>query len=206
MLDIKVLRTNPEIVEESLKKRHHYKIDVPNLIDSDKSYRELQVKADELRKKRNDYSQNIAKLKKDGQDTTVAQTEVKQIGDEIKNIEDQVKVLQDNISETMLSIPNLVHESVPVGTDEAANLEIRKWGEPRKFDFEPKAHDEIGKELGLMDFERAAKLAGARFVMMRGQGARLERALVNFMLDLHTNQHGYEEIQPPFISNRETLT
>ncbi len=206
MLDIKVLRANPEIVEESLKKRHHYKIDVQNLIDSDKSYRELQVKADELRKKRNDSSQNIAKLKKDGQDTTLAQTEVKQIGDEIKSIEDQVRILQDNISETMLAIPNLVHESVPVGIDETANLEIRKWGEPRKFDFEPKAHDEIGKELGLMDFERAAKLAGARFVMMRGQGARLERALVNFMLDLHTNQHGYEEIHPPYISNRETLT
>lgn len=206
MLDIKLLRTNPEIVENSLKKRHHYKIDVQDLISSDKSYRELQVKVDELRKKRNDSSQSVAKMKKEGQDTTAVQAEVKQIGEDIKNIENEIKVLQDKISEYMLAIPNLVHDSVPVGEDENSNQEIRKWGEPHKFNFEPKAHDEIGKDLGLMDFERAARLAGARFVMMRGQGARLERALVNFMLDLHTGKHGYEEIHPPYIANRETLT
>ena len=206
MLDIKILRNNPEIVENSLKKRFHYKIDVQDLIHSDVSVRELQVKVDELRKKRNDSSQSIAKLKKEGQDTTAVQAEVREIGDTIKSIETELSVLQEKISSYMLSIPNLVNESVPVGEDENSNQEVRKWGEPRQFDFTPKPHDEIGKDLGIMDFERAAKLAGARFVMMRGQGARLERALVNFMLDLHTTKHGYEEVLPPFIANRETLT
>ena len=206
MLDIKILRNNPEIVENSLKKRFHYKIDVQDLINSDVSVRELQVKVDELRKKRNDSSQSIAKLKKEGQDTTAVQAEVREIGDTIKNIETELTTLQDKISGYMLSIPNLVNESVPVGEDENSNQEVKKWGEPRQFDFTPKPHDEIGKDLGIMDFERAAKLAGARFVMMRGQGARLERALVNFMLDLHTIEHGYEEVLPPFIANRETLT
>ncbi len=205
MLDIKILRNNPQIVEESLKKRHHYKIDVQDLISSDKSVRELQVKVDELRKQRNDSSQNISKLKKQGEDTTAIQSEVREIGDNIKRIETEMEALQDKIHGYMLSIPNLVHESVQDGENEESNIEVRKWGEPRKFDFTPKAHDDIGKSLGIMDFERAAKLAGARFVIMRGQGARLERALVNFMLDLHTTKHGYEEVLPPFISNRETL-
>lgn len=206
MLDIKLLRTNPDAVEESLKKRHHYKIDIRELITLDKNFREYQVKVDDLRKKRNDSSQSIAKLKKEGKDTNQIQTEVKEIGEEIKNIENEMKTLQDKISEYMMSIPNLVHESVPVGIDENSNKEVFKWGEPGKFTFEPKAHDDIGRDLGLMDFERAAKLAGARFVMMRSAGARLERALINFMLDLHTKEHGYEEISPPFLSNRETLT
>ena len=206
MLDIKILRNNHKIVEESLQKRHHYKIDVQDLIHCDKSLRELQFKVDELRKKRNESSQSIAKLKKEGQDTSGVQSEVREVGDNIKSIEIEMDILQEKISAYMLSIPNLVHESVQDGEDEESNKEIKKWGEPRKFDFTPKAHDDIGKALGIMDFERAAKLAGARFVMMRGQGARLERALVNFMLDLHTLKHGYEEVLPPFISNRETLT
>ena len=206
MLDIKILRNNHKIVEESLQKRHNYKIDVQDLIHCDKSLRELQFKVDELRKKRNESSQSIAKLKKEGQDTSGVQSEVREVGDNIKSIEIEMDILQEKISAYMLSIPNLVHESVQDGEDEESNKEIKKWGEPRKFDFTPKAHDDIGKALGIMDFERAAKLAGARFVMMRGQGARLERALVNFMLDLHTLKHGYEEVLPPFISNRETLT
>jgi seryl-tRNA synthetase len=125
MLDIKILRTNPEIVENSLQKRHHYKIDIQDLINSDKSVRELQVKVDELRKKRNDSSQNIAKLKKDGQDTTTVQAEVREIGDQIKNIETEMNTLQDKIQTYMLAIPNLVHESVPVGEDENANQEVK---------------------------------------------------------------------------------
>jgi seryl-tRNA synthetase len=206
MLDIKLIRTNPEIVRNSLKKRVHYNIDLDDLIGSDKAYRELQVKVDELRKKRNDVSQSIARLKKEGRDTSEIQAEIKDSGETIKNIEAEMKVLQDKISEYMLSIPNIVNESVPEGEDETANLEIRKKGEPRTFDFQPKAHDDLGKELDLMDFERAARLAGARFVLMKGAGARLERALANFMLDLHTREHGYEEMLPPVIANRETLT
>lgn len=206
MLDIKLIRTNPKVVKTSLEKRNTYKIDLDDLVYSDKAYRELQVEVDSLRKHRNETSQSIARLKKEGLDTSSIQSEIKETGDRIKNIETEIKILQDKISEYMLSIPNIVHESVPVGSDENSNVEVRKWGEPTKFDFEPKAHDDLGKELGLMDFERAAKLAGARFVLMRGAGARLERALTNFMLDLHTNQHGYEEMLPPFISNRETMT
>ncbi len=206
MLDIKLLRTNPDIVKESLDRRQTYKIDIQDLISADKSYRELQVKVDDLRKKRNDFSQNIAKLKKEGTDTSAIQAEVKEIGENIKSIEEEINSLQEKISGYMYSIPNILHESVPFGADDNDNPEIRKWGEPAKFNFEPKAHDDLGKSLGIMDFERAAKLAGARFVIMKGQGARLERALTNFMLDLHTTQHGYEEVLPPFISNRETLT
>lgn len=206
MLDIKFLRSTPEKVKESLEKRHHYKINVDDLVESDKLYRESQVKVDELRKQRNESSQNIAKLVKQGEDVSTLKAEVKEIGDQIKKTEEEIEVLQAKIQEYMYSIPNLVHESVPVGEDENSNLEVRKWGEIPKYSFEPKPHDELGKSLNLMDFERATKLAGARFVMMTGQGARLERALVNFMLDLHTEQHGYKEMLPPFISNRETLT
>lgn len=206
MLDIKLLRTSPEKVKESLEKRHHYKINVDDLVESDKLYRESQVKVDELRKKRNDSSQNIAKLVKQGEDVTELKSQVKDIGDQIKQTEEEMEVLQAKIQEYMYAIPNLVHESVPVGEDENSNVEIRKWGEIPTYSFEPKPHDEVGKALNLLDFERATKLAGARFVMMTGQGARLERALVNFMLDLHTEQHGYKEMLPPFISNRETLT
>jgi seryl-tRNA synthetase len=206
MLDIKFLRSTPEKVKESLEKRHHYKINVDDLVESDKLYRESQVKVDELRKQRNESSQNIAKLVKQGEDVSTLKAEVKEIGDQIKKTEEEIEVLQAKIQEYMYSIPNLVHESVPVGEDENSNVEVRKWGEVPKYSFEPKPHDELGKSLNLMDFERAAKLAGARFVMMTGQGARLERALVNFMLDLHTEQHGYKEMLPPFISNRETLT
>lgn len=206
MLDIKLLRTSPEIVKNSLEKRHHYKIDVDDLVNSDKLVRELQTKVDELRKKRNDYSQSIAKMKKDGQDTTDLQAEVKEFGDTIKNSEEQMVALQEKIQNYMYAIPNLVHESVPVGEDETSNIEVRKHGEIPIFDFEPKAHDDLGKEKGMLDFERATKLAGARFVMMRNTGAKLERALINFMLDLHTTEHGYEEILPPFVANRETLT
>lgn len=206
MIDIKLLRTNPDFVKNALQKRHHYKIDLDDLIESDKKYRESQVRVDDLRKQRNDSSQQIAKLKKAGEDTSGIQSEVKQIGEEIKNIETEMKLLQDKISDYLLSIPNLIDESVPDGEDENSNVEVRKWGEPASFSFEPKAHDDIGKDLGYMDFERAAKLAGARFVAMRGLGARLERALANFMLDLHTREHAYEEVLPPAISNEETLT
>ncbi|MEK7432541.1 MAG: serine--tRNA ligase [Cyanobacteriota bacterium] len=206
MLDIKLLRTNPDAVRTSLEKRHHYKINVDDLISSDVSVRDLQTKTDELRKKRNDSSQLIAKMKKEGQDTNSIQAEVKEIGETIKKNEAEAAVLEAKIIDTMYSIPNLVHESVPVGKSEEDNQEVRKWGEVPSFDFEVKTHDEIGKERGFIDFERAVKLAGARFTMMRGSGARLERALINFMLDLHTTEHGYEEVLPPFISNRETLT
>lgn len=206
MLDIKLLRTNPDVVRKSLEKRHHYKIDVEDLINSDIRVRELQTKNDDLRKKRNDSSQMIAKMKKEGQDTTSIQAEVKEIGEEIKRYEEEMTMLQEKIQNYMYSIPNLVHDSVPDGSNEEFNQEVRKWGEIPSFDFEPKAHDEIGKDRGFMDFERAVKLAGARFSMMRGAGAKLERALISFMLDLHTTEHGYEEILPPFISNRETLT
>jgi len=205
MLDIRLLRTNPEVIKESQRKRNHG-VKLDDLIESDVLYRKLQVRIDELRQKRNNISQEIAKLKKANEDTTQIQNEVKEIGLEIKDIEDQMKTLQDKISEYIYSVPNVLHESVPEGLDETSNPEMRRWGDISPKDFEVKPHDEIGKDLGILDFERAAKLAGARFVMMVGAGARLERALINFMLDLHTREHGYTEILPPFISNRETLT
>ena len=205
MLDIKLLRSNPEIIKESQRKRNH-KVVLDELIEADVLYRKLQVRVDELRQQRNNISQEIAKLKKANEDTSQIQIEVKEIGSEIKDIEEQMKALQEKIAEYIYAVPNVLHESVPEGLDEESNVEVRKWGEIIAKDFEVKPHEEVGKDLGIIDFERATKLAGARFVMMVGMGARLERALINFMLDLHTKEHGYTEILPPFISNRETLT
>jgi len=207
MIDIKILRNNPEILKTSLSKRNFNNIDiVDEMISLDKRLREIQTENDNLKQKRNKISQEIPNYKKEGKDITDIQNQVRQIGDDIKNLENEYKEVQEKLNNYLYNIPNIVNETVPVGKDENDNVEVRKWGEIPKFDFEIKSHDEIAKNRNFIDFERAVKLAGSRFVMMLGDGAKLERALANFMLDIHTQENGYTEVLPPFISNRETLT
>jgi seryl-tRNA synthetase len=161
--------------------------------------------SEQLKARRNAESAEIAKLRREGADTTARQAQMRAIGGEISSLDEQVKTLDDEFRELLAGIPNVPHESVPVGKDSEDNVEVRRVGQPRQFDFEPKAHWDLGPELGILDLERAAKITGARFALYWGLGARLERALINFMLDVHTRHHGYTEVLPPFLVNSASL-
>ena len=160
---------------------------------------------EQLKARKNAASTEIGKLKQQGADTSAAQQQVRLIGDEIAAADEQVKALDEQFRELLAGIPNVPHESVPVGKDSEDNVEVRRCGEPRKFEFAPKAHWDLGPELGILDLERAAKITGARFALYWGLGAKLERALMNFMLDVHTREHGYTEVLPPFMANSASL-
>jgi seryl-tRNA synthetase len=162
-------------------------------------------RSEQLKARRNAESNEIARLRREGADTTERQKEMRAIGEEIAALDEQGKRLDEEFRELLAGIPNVPHESVPVGKTEADNVEVRRWGQPRSFDFEPKAHWDLGPELGILDLERAAKITGARFALYWGLGARLERALINFMLDVHTREHGYTEVLPPFLVNSQSL-
>lgn len=205
MLDIRVIRNEPERVVEALKRRHS-DVNLAELQDLDRRFRENQTALDALRSERNSASEQIAKLKKSGQDATAILTDMKAVSERIKEMEADQSSIEAQRGAFMLRIPNMPDASVPEGSDENDNVEVRRWGKTDALAFEPKAHNDLGEDLGILDFERAAKLAGARFVVMRGAAARLERAVMNMMLDMHTGEHGYTEIQPPYISNEETLT
>ncbi|MGE5545187.1 MAG: serine--tRNA ligase, partial [Bacillota bacterium] len=168
--------------------------------------RQKLVQVEQLKNRRNTVSEEIGRMKKEGRDAGDMVLEMRQVSQKIKEMDDELKQIEDRLSYTLLTIPNIPHESVPVGASEEDNLEVRKWGEPGKFDFAPQAHWDIGENLGILDFERAAKVTGARFTFYKGLGARLERAVINFMLDLHTAEHGYTEIFPPFMVNRDSMT
>lgn len=204
MLDIRVIRQEPEKVVESLKRRHSG-VDLAELQALDTRFRETQTKLDGLRSERNTASQEIAKIKKSGGDATAILTDMKRLGDDLKALEAEMASIEAQRSQFMLTIPNILDASVPDGATEDDNVEVRAWGEKPAI-AEPKPHHELGEALGLLDFERATKLAGSRFVLMKGAAARLERAVMNLMLDMHTGEHGYTEVQPPFIANEETLT
>ncbi|NLW90792.1 MAG: serine--tRNA ligase [Syntrophomonadaceae bacterium] len=204
MLDAKMIRANPEAVDKILQKRGLTGA-LDKFLALDEKRRELLGKVEELKNFRNTSSQQVGQMKKAGEDPTELMEKVRQVGNDIKEMDDQIKEIEIGIDGIMLSIPNLPHESVPVGPDESANVEVRRWGDPRKFDFEPLAHWDIGPNLDILDFERAAKLSGARFAVYKGWGARLERAIINFYLDLHTGKHGYQEILPPFMVNAECM-
>ena len=161
--------------------------------------------SEQLKARRNAESAEIAQLRREGADTTARQAQMRAIGGEISSLDEQVKSLDEEFRELLAGIPNVPHESVPAGKDSEDNVEVRRVGQPRQFDFEPKAHWDLGPELGILDLERAAKITGARFALYWGLGARLERALVNFMLDLHTREHGYTEVLPPFLVNSASL-
>ena len=163
------------------------------------------TETERLKAQKNAESQEIGKLKKAGVDTSAQQEKIRAIGDTIASLDEKVKALDEQFKGMLAGIPNLPHESVPLGKSSDDNVEVRRWGTPREFDFQPKAHWDLGPELGILDMERAAKITGARFAVYWGLGARLERALINFMLDVHTSQHGYKEVLPPFLINSASL-
>ncbi|MCC3649897.1 serine--tRNA ligase [Cytobacillus oceanisediminis] len=206
MLDIKFLRANFEEVKNKLQHRGEDLTDLGKFEDLDVKRRELIVEAEQLKSKRNEVSQQVAALKREKQDADHLITEMREVGDKIKALDEELRTVEEELDQLLLSIPNIPHESVPDGETEDDNVEIRKWGEVREFNFELKPHWDVATDLDLLDFERASKVTGSRFVFYKGLGARLERALFNFMLDLHTDEHGYKEVLPPYMVNRASMT
>ncbi|WP_316572884.1 serine--tRNA ligase [Neobacillus sp. YIM B06451] len=206
MLDIKVLRADFEGVKKRLQHRGEDLTDLGKFESLDRKRRDLIVEAEQLKGKRNEVSQQVAALKREKKDADQLIAEMREVGDRIKELDDELRGVEEELDMLLLSIPNLPHESVPVGETEDENVEIKKWGEVRDFGFEPKPHWDIADNLKILDFERATKVAGSRFVFYKGLGARLERALMNFMLDLHVDEHGYKEVLPPYLVNRTSMT
>ena len=206
MLDIKYLRANLDEVKARLQNRGEDLTDFEKFEDLDKKRRELLTETEQLKSKRNDVSQQIAQMKREKQDADHLIKEMREVGDRIKELDGELKQVEEELENLLLSIPNIPHESVPVGETEDDNIEIRKWGEASSFGFEPKPHWDIATELGILDFERAGKVTGSRFVFYKGMGAKLERALISFMLDLHTEEHDYQEMLPPYMVNRTSMT
>jgi len=204
MLDKNFVRENLDLVKEKLAARGG-KFPLDELIATDMEWKKANLKSEELRRQRNEASEAIGKLKRDGVDTSEQQAKVKAISAEIKSLEEIVHVIEDRLNSILHGIPNLPNESVPVGCDESQNQEIRRWGTAPIFDFEPLDHVDLGAGLGILEMDRAAKIAGARFSLLRGDGALMERALINFMLDTHTREHGYQEVLPPFMANSTSL-
>lgn len=204
MLDIKIIRTNPEILKKALEKRKD-SFDVNILLKLDEDRRKVLVEVEQLKSKQNEDSKLIPKFKKEGKDTTPLMQEMKELSEKIKLLDVKVREIDDELNNILLTIPNIPNESVPSGYTDDDNVEIRKWGEPRKFVFQPKPHWEIGEGLDVLDFAKASKVTGARFTFYKGLGARLERALMNFMLDLHVDKHGYTEVFPPFMVHRNSM-
>jgi seryl-tRNA synthetase len=205
MLDPKFVYENTDLVRQKCASRG-FALDLSEFLRLYEARKERLIKADELRARRNKDSEMVARLKREKKDASELIAATKGVGDEIKAIEDETKQFDETIRLTLLNIPNLPHDSVPVGKDSSENIEVRRIGEPRAFDFEPLAHWDIGMNLGLLDFERAAKITGSRFTVYLGAAARMERALINFMLDIHTRERGFTEVLPPFIANEASLT
>lgn len=205
MLDIRFIRDNMELVQQALNNRNAA-VNLEEFSQLEKQRRELLAEVETLKNKRNVVSQEISKLKKAKENADDLVLEMRGVGEQIAALDAQIRDVEAALTDIVLNIPNIPHQSVVVGKSEEDNLEVRKWGTPRVFSSEPKAHWEIGEQLGILDFERGSKVTGARFTFYRGLGARLERALFNFMLDLHTGEHGYTEIFPPFIANKDSMT
>ncbi|WP_300262656.1 serine--tRNA ligase [Clostridium sp.] len=208
MLDLKKLRSNTEEVKKALANRGE-DFDV-NVIDEvialDEERRKILVDVEALKKQRNEVSAEIPKRKKAGEDVTEVMAEMREIGDKIKGDDARVAELNDKINYIMLRIPNIPNPTVPEGETDEDNVEIKRWGEPTKFNFEPKAHWDLGTDLDLLDFERGGKVAGSRFTVYKGMGARLERSIINYFLDKHTFENGYTEVLPPYMVNRDSMT
>lgn len=206
MLDIKFIRENPDLVKAAMKKRN---ADMDKQIDEvlqlDTERRELTAKVESMKAQQNSVTKKIPEMKKNGEDTSEIMREMKALSDEISSINSELNQVEKVLREKILAIPNIPNETVPVGVDDSDNVELRRWGEPRVFDFEPKAHWDLGKDLNILDSERAAKVTGARFHFYKGFGAKLERALINFYLDTHSSR-GYTEILPPYMVNRTSMT
>jgi seryl-tRNA synthetase len=204
MLDLGFVRDNLEMVKQKMRERGLADL-LEDFESLDRERRKFLVEAESRKARRNKVSDEIATLKKQKQDASALIAQMKQVSEEVKALDEKASSCDDRLRQLLRNVPNLSHPTVPVGRGPEDNQEIRRWGEPRRFDFEPKPHWELGPKLGILDFERAAKISGARFAIYHGLGAGLERALANFMLDLHTREHGYTEVFPPFIVNSASL-
>ncbi len=206
MLDLNFVRDNLPLVEEKLRQRGMDPRQVlKDFLEVDTQRRLAITQAETTKARRNRASEEIAKLKKSGQDATSQISETKELREQIQRLEKVAADLETSLQDVLAGIPNLPHESVPIGKTPEDNVEVRRWGAPPKFDFTPKPHWELGEQLGVLDLERATKLSGARFAVYWDMGAKLERALANFMLDLHTREHGYTEVLPPYLVNSESM-
>ena len=204
MLDKNFIRENLDFVLERLSSRGgQYPLD--ELIAADTEWKSVTLRCEELRRQRNEASESIGRLRREGHDTAAPQAKVKEISGEIKSLEEAARAAEERLNALLHAIPNLPNESVPIGCDETVNREVRRWGTAPSLDFAPLDHVDLGSSLGILDMERANKITGARFALLRGAGALMERALINFMLDVHTREHGYTEVLPPFMANARSL-
>ena len=205
MLDIKRIREDFDGVKKSVESRGKGDFGIDKVREYDIERRKLLAEVEQMKNQQSTSSRQIPVLKKEGKDTTELMAEMKKLSEEIKVLDGQVSEVEAKLRDALLNIPNTPYKDVQEGADDSDNVELRKWGEPREFDFEQKAHWDIGTDLDILDFERATKIAGTRFTVYKGLGARLERAVINFMLNLHTEEHGFTEILPPFMVNRDAM-
>ena len=205
MIDIKILRNEPEKLIEALKRRKEDRIDIDGLLELDKKRREALFEVEQMKSRQNEVSKQIPAMKKEGKDTTAIFAEMKVLSDDIKKLDEEVRAIDEQIEKIMYTIPNIANPTVPDGDTDEDNVEVRRFMEPTEFDFEPKAHWDLGEDLGILDAATAAKITGTRFTVYKGAGAQLERAVINFYLDTHTNQNGYKEIFPPFMVHRNSM-
>ncbi len=204
MLDQRYVRNNPDTVKQAVANKNE-RVDVDQFLDLDSRRRELLQTSESLKQQRNTVSDDIARMKRGGEDASGQITSMREVSARIKGIDADLSDLQDRLQDVLARLPNIPHPSVPVGSDESANVEIRRWGATPEVAFERKAHWDIGETLDIIDFQRAGKISGSHFVLFKGDGARLQRALIQFMLDLHIQKHGYTEIIPPYIVNRQSM-
>jgi seryl-tRNA synthetase len=203
MLDLKFVRSNPDVVKEALKKRNST-LSLDEFLKNEEERRRLLFEVENLKAQKNSVSEEVGRRKKSGEDAESIILEMREVGQRIKSFEEQLMVIEQKMEAVLYEIPNIPHESVPVGTSESDNIEVRSWGTPRSFNYQPLAHYEIGEKLDILDFARAGKVTGARFTFYKGLGAKLERALITFMLDRHTAK-GYVEILPPYMVHRNSM-
>jgi seryl-tRNA synthetase len=205
MLDSKLLRSDINGVNEALSKRNGYKLDVSAFDRLENRRKELQTRSETLQAEKNNLSKNIGKAKASGEDVNALMTQVNSMGDDLNAMQDELKVVQSELENFLLLVPNMPDDSVPAGKDENDNIEVRRWGAPKAFEYPARDHVDLGETLGMLDFETAAKITGSRFVVMKNGLARMHRALIQFMLDTHTLQHGYQEVYVPFMVNADSL-
>ena len=205
MLDIRILRNEPERITAALKARNN-DLDITPAIELDKKRRAIIAEVEAKKASQNEMNKKIPAMKKAGENTDELFSQLRAVSGEIKALDEQVRKIDEELKDFMLRIPNIPSDTAPIGADDSANVEVRRWGEPRDFGFEPKAHWDIGTQLGILDFERAAKIAGARFTVYRGAGARLERSVIQYFLNTNTEESGYTEIFPPYMVNSASMT
>ncbi|OHB52235.1 MAG: serine--tRNA ligase [Planctomycetes bacterium GWF2_39_10] len=206
MLDINFIRNNPDKVKQAIANKHENAANIDQILEIDTQRRSLLHACEQLKSKRNEKSKEVSELKKKGQDASGIIEETKKIGDDIKSFEEKLNGLETQINNLLLRIPNIPAADVPIGKDEKDNVVVKTWGQRKTFDFTPLPHWELGSILNILDPERASKISGAGFILLKGLGAKLERALFSFMLDVHTSEHGYTELFPPFLVNRTSMT